>query len=371
MRARFAVAPDAEVTVECNPESVSRDKLAAYRAAGVNRISLGVQSLDDAILPRLGRLHDARRGPPGLRGGARRPATTTSASISCTGCPDLDVDGVDAERRGRPRLGARASLRVRPHARRGQPVGRRRAWRACRPRAPWSSSTGRWPARRRRADSSTTRSPTTRGRAFARATTRSTGAPPSTWPPAPGPAASSATCATATSKPVARYCATLEAGALPIETSERLTARQQDSERLFLGLRLADGVPRRRARGAGRRGARARAPDRDLARGRAAGGSRRQRRAHRSRLSRLRRALRRPALATPLAHGGAMFELETPQDLLQHIGKRAGPLGLDDRRPEDDRQVRRSHRRSPVDPRGRRAGQAARCPAARRSPTAT
>ena len=44
-------------------------------------------------------------------------------------------------------------------------------------------------------------------------------------------------------KPVARYCATLEAGALPIETSERLTARQQDSERLFLGLRLTDGVP--------------------------------------------------------------------------------------------------------------------------------
>src|SRR5262249_13859953 len=44
----------------CNPESVSRDKLAAYRTAGVTRISLGVQSLDDAILPRLGRLHDAR-----------------------------------------------------------------------------------------------------------------------------------------------------------------------------------------------------------------------------------------------------------------------------------------------------------------------
>src|SRR4030095_14734736 len=34
---------------------------------------------------------------------------------------------------------------------------------------------------------------------------------------------------------------------------------------------------------------------------------------------------RRPALATPLAHGGAMFELETPQDLLQHIGKQLGP----------------------------------------------
>jgi oxygen-independent coproporphyrinogen III oxidase len=44
-------------------------------------------------------------------------------------------------------------------------------------------------------------------------------------------------------KPVARYCAALEAGALPIETSEHLTARQRDSEHLFLGLRLADGVP--------------------------------------------------------------------------------------------------------------------------------
>src|SRR5215831_17549028 len=59
VRARFDVAAGAEITVECNPESVTRDKLAGYRAAGVNRLSLGVQSLDDSILPRLGRLHDA------------------------------------------------------------------------------------------------------------------------------------------------------------------------------------------------------------------------------------------------------------------------------------------------------------------------
>ena len=45
-------------------------------------------------------------------------------------------------------------------------------------------------------------------------------------------------------KPVARYCATLEDGALPIDTSERLTPRQQLGERLILGLRLADGIPR-------------------------------------------------------------------------------------------------------------------------------
>jgi len=45
-------------------------------------------------------------------------------------------------------------------------------------------------------------------------------------------------------KPVARYCAALEEGALPIDTFERLTARQQLAERLILGLRLADGLPR-------------------------------------------------------------------------------------------------------------------------------
>ena len=46
--------PPPEITVECNPESVTREKLAAYRGAGVNRVSLGVQSLDDSILPVLG-----------------------------------------------------------------------------------------------------------------------------------------------------------------------------------------------------------------------------------------------------------------------------------------------------------------------------
>ena len=60
----FPLEAGAEVTVECNPESVSRDRLAGYRAAGVNRISLGVQSLEDRVLPTLDRLHtaaDARR----------------------------------------------------------------------------------------------------------------------------------------------------------------------------------------------------------------------------------------------------------------------------------------------------------------------
>ena len=51
-------AAGAEVTVECNPESVDEARLAAYRAAGVNRLSFGVQSMVPHVLTSLGRVHD-------------------------------------------------------------------------------------------------------------------------------------------------------------------------------------------------------------------------------------------------------------------------------------------------------------------------
>jgi oxygen-independent coproporphyrinogen-3 oxidase len=54
----WSVAADAEVTLEANPSSVEAGRFAGYRAAGVNRVSLGVQALDDAHLRALGRLHD-------------------------------------------------------------------------------------------------------------------------------------------------------------------------------------------------------------------------------------------------------------------------------------------------------------------------
>jgi putative oxygen-independent coproporphyrinogen III oxidase len=58
-RAAFDAAPDLEVTLEANPTSVEAAKLAAFREAGVNRASLGVQSLREAPLRFLGRRHDA------------------------------------------------------------------------------------------------------------------------------------------------------------------------------------------------------------------------------------------------------------------------------------------------------------------------
>ena len=59
--ASFDVARDREVTLEANPETVTRDRLAAFRDAGVNRVSFGVQSLRDDELRRLSRLHNADR----------------------------------------------------------------------------------------------------------------------------------------------------------------------------------------------------------------------------------------------------------------------------------------------------------------------
>ncbi|HZP70111.1 MAG TPA: radical SAM family heme chaperone HemW [Pseudolabrys sp.] len=56
----WRVAPDVEVTLEANPTSVEATKFRGFRSAGVNRVSLGVQSLDDSALKELGRLHNAQ-----------------------------------------------------------------------------------------------------------------------------------------------------------------------------------------------------------------------------------------------------------------------------------------------------------------------
>jgi oxygen-independent coproporphyrinogen-3 oxidase len=60
-RRAFRVADDAEVSLEANPESISVERLAGFRDAGVNRLSMGVQSFRDEELGRLGRLHSAQR----------------------------------------------------------------------------------------------------------------------------------------------------------------------------------------------------------------------------------------------------------------------------------------------------------------------
>lgn len=57
-RGLLQLTPDAEITLEANPGTVERDRFSAYRDAGINRVSLGVQSFSDDSLARLGRIHD-------------------------------------------------------------------------------------------------------------------------------------------------------------------------------------------------------------------------------------------------------------------------------------------------------------------------
>jgi len=62
----FDPLPDLEITLEANPTSVERGKLAAFRSAGVNRASLGIQSLDESALRMLGREHSAAQAVAAL-----------------------------------------------------------------------------------------------------------------------------------------------------------------------------------------------------------------------------------------------------------------------------------------------------------------
>lgn len=57
VRENFQVTEDAEITIESNPKTLTRDKLMTYRAAGINRISIGLQSFDAGCLEKLGRIH--------------------------------------------------------------------------------------------------------------------------------------------------------------------------------------------------------------------------------------------------------------------------------------------------------------------------
>ena len=242
VRAAFALAPGAEITVECNPESVDRVKLAAYRAAGVNRISLGVQSLDDEILPRLGRLHDAHGARAAFA--AAREAGCDNVSVDLMyGLPEQDparwarsVEGVlgwEPEHLSAYGLTLDAGSLWAVTGVEGLPAEGavvEQYWALARAAAArgfehYEISNYARPGFRSR-----------HNQVYWRAAEY--------LAVGPGACGFVGDVRYANVKAVPRYCAALEAGALPIDTSERLTPRQRLGERLILGLRLVDGVPR-------------------------------------------------------------------------------------------------------------------------------
>ena len=89
----FNIASDAEITIEANPSSVDERKLTEYLQAGFNRISLGVQSLDDGVLKTLGRLHDSRGAIEALKLIGKAGFTNISADL-ITGVPGETLEGL-------------------------------------------------------------------------------------------------------------------------------------------------------------------------------------------------------------------------------------------------------------------------------------
>ena len=80
LRARFPIAPEAEITIEANPGTVDRAKISALLEAGVNRFSLGVQSFNDSVLRTLGRAHTAAQ------------AAQAIDDLRAAGCGNLNLD---------------------------------------------------------------------------------------------------------------------------------------------------------------------------------------------------------------------------------------------------------------------------------------
>src|SRR5690606_35771893 len=99
IRARMTVSDDAEITLEANPGAADVERFAAYRRAGADRLSIGVQSFRDAQLRALGRVHDGRDAEHAVR--AARAAGFDNVNLDLMyGLPDDSVAGAlsDLER---------------------------------------------------------------------------------------------------------------------------------------------------------------------------------------------------------------------------------------------------------------------------------
>lgn len=92
LEAKLGLEPGAELTLEANPGSSDAGRFAGYRAAGINRLSLGVQSFDDGALRALGRIHDAQAALAAVK--AARQAGFVQINLDLMhGLPGQDAEG--------------------------------------------------------------------------------------------------------------------------------------------------------------------------------------------------------------------------------------------------------------------------------------
>ena len=196
----WSVAPDVEVTLEANPTSVEATRFRGYRAAGVNRVSLGVQALDDAALKELGRLHTAQEALDAVA--VARAIFERYSFDLIYARPRPDARRLASRAQARHRRSGRASLALSTDHRAGHAVLRPAQGRQA--RDPRRRPRARSLRSRRRRSAPTpacrpTKFPTTRGRAPSAGTTWSTGA--ATNMPASAPARMAGSTSTAAATP--------------------------------------------------------------------------------------------------------------------------------------------------------------------------
>jgi len=92
VRRRFDLSPSAEITIEGNPDTLDAERLAGYREAGINRLSVGVQSLDDRVLASVRRPHSGREGLEAIRRAREAGFEAVNADL-IAGLPGERLDG--------------------------------------------------------------------------------------------------------------------------------------------------------------------------------------------------------------------------------------------------------------------------------------
>ncbi|MGE4337559.1 MAG: radical SAM family heme chaperone HemW [Pigmentiphaga sp.] len=95
VRAYLPLLPEAEITMEANPGTVEYSRFQGYARAGVNRLSLGIQSFDDACLRALGRIHDGRQARAAIE--AAQAAVERVNLDLMTGLPGQDMAGLERD----------------------------------------------------------------------------------------------------------------------------------------------------------------------------------------------------------------------------------------------------------------------------------
>jgi oxygen-independent coproporphyrinogen-3 oxidase len=91
LRARLPLKPAAEITLEANPGTVDQERFRGFREAGINRLSIGIQSFDRSLLQRIGRIHDDRESLDAVRAAQQAGFDNINLDLMF-GLPDQTLD---------------------------------------------------------------------------------------------------------------------------------------------------------------------------------------------------------------------------------------------------------------------------------------